>query len=104
MLKVKVTAKRIKSGSHYVAHFRGEVSNPCGVDLPEVSLARRPDHCFFALDNLAAHDGHSPGFSSKETLETHIQRVFHDVQVALKKIADAPLVDRELVVTVNTGC
>lgn len=45
----------------------------------EVSLSRKPDHCFYSIDNLPAHDGHAPGFKSSADLESYIKRVATDV-------------------------
>ena len=84
---IKVHCERIKFGQSYVAHFRGEVSD--GVDeekLPEVSLSRIPDHCFFRIDKLDEHDSHAPDFKSLEEVNAYIERVFRDIRDKLVEL------------------
>lgn len=80
MAELKLYTDIVAVGSgRSVVHFRAETD---GV-YPEgtVSLARRPDHCFYTLDNLEAHNGHAPAFPKGElTIDQYIERVRADVE------------------------
>ncbi len=47
-----------------------------------VSLARRPDHCYFSLLNLSEHDGHAPPWGSQREAADYVFRVLGDIQSA----------------------
>lgn len=52
--------------------------------LPEVSLARVPDHCYYPIDKLQEHNHHAPGFDSEEAANEYEQRVLTDIEKALE--------------------
>ena len=80
-LQLLVVVKGGKYGRR--AEFRCVGTGP----YPEgkVSLARRPDHCFFALNNLQAHDGHAPSYTDKAAFEAYVERVKSDVGALVEK-------------------
>jgi hypothetical protein len=85
---IHIEVKRIKfPDGQYIARFKGVVSEDVNKEiLPLVSLARKPDHCYFRIDLLQEHDHHAPPYQSKEDVDGYIQRVITDIGVALEKV------------------
>jgi hypothetical protein len=54
-------------------------------DIPTVSLARVPDHCFFPVTNFQAHNSHMPLLHSTEEKDAFIERIQADTYDAIKK-------------------
>jgi len=70
-----------------VAHIN-ESSHFCPItieDIPTVSLARIPDHCFFPVTNFQAHNSHMPLLHSTEEKDAFIERIQADTYDAIKK-------------------
>lgn len=86
--KIELTMM-VEGGSSY-RHVAFECTSSDGT-FPEgkVSLARRPDHCYFELSNLPAHNGHRPGFSSTKELKAYVDRVTADVQALVEADIEA---------------
>ncbi len=64
-------------GTGFQVSFDSNVDGP--IPDGEVSLARRPDHCYFALNLLKDHNGHEPTFVSGKLTDEYIDRVFDDI-------------------------
>jgi len=83
-LKIKVSVS--KNSDNYgnfvaVVHFTSEGVKL--VDPPEVCVSRlKPGNCNYPIDNLAAHNSHSPPFSSEADMNAYIERVMDDVKEA----------------------
>ena len=88
MLKIICERRGKAGGASFKALFRAEMSNVDVEALPKVSLARRPDHCYFRIDKMHEHDGHAPTFTTEKAVDAYIQRVFNDIK---KAIAGKPL-------------
>ena len=59
--------------------FRTIVERNDGGELPQVSLARQPDHCFFSVDDFWSHREHTPGMHSPQEAQAYVTRVVWDV-------------------------
>jgi len=83
-----VTVDKTGSKGGGVANFSASITSgsfPEG----EVSLARKPDHCFFGLANLESHKGHAPNFATKADLQGYIDRVKKSVDSLVEDYLDA---------------
>lgn len=52
--------------------------------LPEVSLSRVPDHCFYPINKLQEHNFHAPAFDSEEEADEYEKRVLTAIEKALE--------------------
>ena len=59
-------------------------------DIPTVSLARVPDHCFFPVTNFQAHNSHMPLLHSTEEKDAFIERIQADTSDAIGKYVGNP--------------
>ena len=87
--QLRIKIKRfVNQGSSMVLFESGGVSLQ---DAPKVCLSRlSTGDCWFPIDDLQAHDNHSPGWDSQSDMEIYIERIKADVKGAAQKY-DGPV-------------